>query len=219
MVTDHPNQSGRKPNSVSPFFVLLLVVAGILLCCLSFSADQTVIDWVKTHDVTWARELARFLSRYGDWPQLTVLGVIVLGIARLLRNQKSSKMLICMMLSSSIAGALVNSVRLTSGRARPNFTEAVREWNGLWNGQQFLLFNNKYHSFPSGHSSAASAFFGVALFARRRYGGWAFFIAIAIGCSRIYLNVHHLSDVLFGILVGTLTAWFVWSRLGSWVKR
>ena len=177
------------------------------------------MEWVKTHDIKPLKEFARLLSSYGDWPQLMVFGVIGLGLALLTRNRALTKLLICMMISSSLAGALVNTVRLTSGRTRPSNAEAVQEWNGLWHHGQFLLFNNKYHSFPSGHSGAASAFFGVPVFARRTYGRWTFLIAIAIGWSRVYLNVHHLSDVLTGILVGTLIAYLVWTRTGPIIDR
>jgi membrane-associated phospholipid phosphatase len=210
METHQMNESGRKSNAVSPIFFLVLLIAGILVCGLSFFLDEAVTGWVKLHDVRSLKEFARFLSAYGDWPQLMVFGAAGLGIALFTRNRALTKLLVCMMISSSIAGALVNTVRLTSGRARPNNTEAIQEWNGLWHGRQFLLFNNKYHAFPSGHSAAASAFFGVPLFARCAYGRWTFLIAIAIAWSRVYLNVHYLSDVLVGLFLGTLTAYIVW---------
>jgi membrane-associated phospholipid phosphatase len=210
METHQVNDSGRKSTPVSPVLLLVPLIAGILLCGLSFFLDQAATDWVKQHDIKLLKDFARLLSSYGDWPQLMVFGIIGLGIALWTRNRTLTKLLVCMMISSSIAGALVNTVRLTSGRARPDNSEATQEWNGLWRGRQFLLFNNKYHSFPSGHSAAASAFFGVPLFARRRYGRWTFLIAIAIGWSRIYLNVHHLSDVMAGMFLGTITAYAVW---------
>jgi membrane-associated phospholipid phosphatase len=213
------NESRRKSNTDSPIFIRALLIAGVLLCSLSFFLDRTVIGWVRIHDVKPLREFALFLSSYGDWPQLMVFGVIGLGFALLMQNRSFARLLICMMIASTIAGALVNTVRLTSGRTRPNYTGATREWNGLWDGRQFLLFNNKYHSFPSGHSGAASAFFGVPLFAQRKYGRWIFLIAIAIGWSRVYLNVHHLSDVLCGIFAGMLIAYIVWTRIGPLIWK
>jgi undecaprenyl-diphosphatase len=219
METHQINESGRKSNAVSPILIRVLLIAGVFLCGLSFFLDQAVIEWVGMHDVKPLKEFAHFLSSYGDWPQLMVFGVIGLGIALLTQNRALTRLLICMMIASSVAGALVNTVRLTSGRARPNYTGATREWNGLWDGSQFLLFNNKYHAFPSGHSGAASAFFGVPLFARRNYGRWIFLVAIAIGWSRVYLNVHHLSDVLCGTLAGTLIAYIVWTRIGPFICK
>ena len=213
------NEKGRKANSPFPIFLLVLLVAGILLCGLSLFFDEAISVWVKLHSVKLLNGFARFLSAYGDWPQLMVFAIVGLGIAALIRKQALVQLLVCMMISSSIAGALVNTLRLTSGRARPNYAEAPQEWNGLWHGKEFLLFNNKYHSFPSGHSAAASAFFGVPLFARRTYGRWTFLIAIAIGWSRVYLNVHRLSDVLVGILIGTVTAYFVWACVGPLIEK
>ena len=213
------DESGRKSNAVSPIVIRVLLIAGVLLCSLSFFLDQAVIGWVGMHDVKPLREFAHFLSSYGDWPQLMVFGLIGLGVALLLQNRAFARLLICMMIASTMAGAFVNTIRLTSGRTRPNYTGATREWNGLWDGRQFLLFNNKYHAFPSGHSGAASAFFGLPLFARRNYWRWIFLIAIAIGWSRLYLNVHHLSDVVCGVFAGLLIAYLVWTRIGPLIWK
>jgi len=209
------SQPGRRSKTVSSLLFFVLLIGGIVLCVSSFFLDGTVIEWVRVHENIPLKEFARFLSACGDWPGLMVSGGIGLAIALLLRKRELANLIVCMMISSTIAGALVNTVRLTSGRARPNNTRAVHEWNGLWQDHQFLLFNNNYHSFPSGHAGAASAFFAVPVFARRTYGRWTFLIALAIAWSRVYLNVHHLSDVLFGILVGTVTAYIVWKKIGS----
>jgi membrane-associated phospholipid phosphatase len=204
------NQSKRKSNVDSPSLVIGLLVAGIILCVLSFFWDQAVIQWVKTHDLKTLKNFAGFLSRWGDWPELMLFGCIGLASAWWARNRVLCKLLLCMMMASTIAGAVVNSVRLVSGRARPNNTEANQEWNGLWRDHEFLLFKNKYHAFPSGHTGAAFAFFGVPVFARRWYGWWLLLIAVAIGWSRIYLNVHHFSDVTVGAFVGLITAYLLW---------
>jgi len=69
-------------------------------------------------------------------------------------------------------------------------------------------------SFPSGHATAAAAFFGFMLyFCWKTMASWrrrlqlSFFIILLItliGASRIYLGVHYLSDVLAGFLLGGL---------------
>jgi len=69
-------------------------------------------------------------------------------------------------------------------------------------------------SFPSGHATAAAAFFGFILyFCWKTMNSWkrrlqlSFFIIALIaliGASRIYLGVHYLSDVLAGFLLGGL---------------
>ena len=213
------NQGGRKSSELSAAQLLVPLIIGIILCALSFLCDQTVIQWVKMHDWKSFKVFAGFLSQWGDWPELMVFSCVGLGLALLARSRVVCKILLCMMIAGSISGAVVNSVRLLTGRARPNNKEATQEWNGLWRGSEFLLFENKYHSFPSGHTGVAFAVFGVPLFANRRHGWWALLIAAAIAWSRIYLNVHHLSDVMVGALVGLVTAYLVWERLGPRVDR
>jgi membrane-associated phospholipid phosphatase len=213
------NPREPKSNEVSAVVFVVLLLVGIIFCGLSFLFDQAVIDWVKTHDLKPLKQIAGFLSQWGDWPELMLFGSIGLGVAWIARSQVVCKVLLCMMIAATISGAVVNSVRLITGRARPNNTEAKQEWNGLWHDNEFFLFENKYHSFPSGHTGAAFAFFGVPPFANRRYGWCALFAAAAIAWSRIYLNVHHLSDVMVSVVAGLVTAYIVWRRLESPMDR
>jgi membrane-associated phospholipid phosphatase len=213
------HQNGPKSSELSAARRFGPLVVGIILCAISFLCDQTVIQWVKANDWKSLKEIAGFLSKWGDWPELMLFSSIGLCFAWLARSRVVCKILLCMMIAATISGAVVNSVRLLTGRARPNNTEATQEWNGLWRGREFLLFKSKYHSFPSGHTGAAFAFFGVPFFANRRHGWWALFPAAAIAWSRIYLNVHHLSDVMVGALVGLVTASLVWERLEPRVDR
>jgi undecaprenyl-diphosphatase len=206
MGSQKSHRSGRKSSEVSLTRLLAPTIVGLLLCGLSFLFDQAVIEWVKAHDSRSLKHFAAVLSRWGDWPELMLFGCLGLGLAWLARSRVLCRILLCMIIASTISGAIVDSTRLLTGRARPNNTEATHEWNGLWQGSEFLLFKNKYHSFPSGHTGASFAFFGVLLFANRRHGWWALLAAAAIAWSRIYLNVHHLSDVVAGAFVGLVTA-------------
>ncbi len=214
MENHQSNLSSPKASEVWSGRAAALVILCLLICGLSFFFDDAVIEWVKANDSKPLKEFAGFLSRWGDWPELMLYGVIGLGISSMTQTRQLFKLVVCMMIAATIAGAIVNSVRLVSGRARPNNREAVKEWNGLWNGKEFLLFKSKYHSFPSGHTGAAFAFFGVPLFANKR-DWWPMLVAAGIGWSRVYLNVHHLSDVVVGTAVGLITAAFVWRHLGK----
>ena len=67
-------------------------------------------------------------------------------------------------------------------------------------------------SFPSGHATIAVIFFGLiwyffadsirAVFLRRGYAILCALAALTVCFSRLYLNVHWLSDVLVGIALG-----------------
>ena len=95
---------------------------------------------------------------------------------------------------------LTNSVKALADRARPTFNPAAA---GLG------------PSFPSGHSATAAAFYaGAALLLSRRRGhvartvftGLAVGVAVAVAASRVLLDVHWLSDVTAGLLLGW--SWF-----------
>lgn len=70
---------------------------------------------------------------------------------------------------------------------------------------------NKPHdfSFPSGHTLASFEAASVLLFARKDHFGWkvaapALVLAFLIAFSRLYLYVHFPSDILGGMILGTL---------------
>src|SRR5262249_33949835 len=66
-------------------------------------------------------------------------------------------------------------------------------------------------SFPSGHTTTAAAFFaaGALLIGRRRspaaraaLAGGAVGVAVAVAASRVLLDVHWLTDVIGGLMLG-----------------
>ena len=81
------------------------------------------------------------------------------------------------------------------------------------------VYAEQSYSFPSGHATAAVAFYGFLIYLIwRDTRKWkykinlafvGFVIIAAIGLSRLYLGVHFLSDVLSGYLVG-----FLWLIIG-----
>jgi Membrane-associated phospholipid phosphatase len=94
-----------------------------------------------------------------------------------------------------VAGTVI---KRTVPRARPSVHTDTR-----WGGPRF---SSKYHSFPSGHVGASTAFFGVLIIARRRAGLACLPIPILIGFSRMYIGAHYLSDVVCAAVLGTLCA-------------
>src|ERR1700722_9084835 len=117
MGNQQSHRSARKSSGVSVARLFGPLIVGLLLCGLSFLCDQTVMDWVKAHDSRSLKHFAGFLSRWGDWPELMLFGGIGLGLAWLIRSRALCRLLLCMIIASTISGAIVNSARLLTGRA------------------------------------------------------------------------------------------------------
>lgn len=102
---------------------------------------------------------------------------------------------------------ITSSLKLYFGVPRParfffeNFPEiALHEVEGI----TMRMAN----SFPSGHTSAAFAMMlCIALISKNKVFSVACcFIAILVGYSRIYLSQHFAEDVLFGSIIGVVSA-------------
>src|SRR5580698_5832309 len=113
-------QTRLKSSEVSTVFSFSPLIVGIALCGLSFFWDQAVVQWVKGHEWTSLKSVAGFLSKWGDGPALMLFVGLGFGLASLTRSRVACKVLLCMMIAATISGALVNSVRLFTGRARPS---------------------------------------------------------------------------------------------------
>lgn len=99
----------------------------------------------------------------------------------------------------TVAGSQVTSWagKFLIDRGRPEFELDVAAWSP---------------SFPSGHATGAMAVYGIIAYViardlptgHRRFAViyWVAILIAAIGFSRVYLSVHHASDVAAGFLVG-----------------
>lgn len=118
----------------------------------------------------------------------------------------------------------------------------IRPWGMRNNGDEFgfLLFANfdmgfvqkmKYHattladapttytSFPSGHTTTVFAFFTFLTIFFPRYIYLWLSGAVIMASSRLLANDHFLSDLFAGILVGTLSTLFIYSKMRNKLEQ
>jgi len=150
--------------------------------------------------------IMRFLSFVGSSVVLTI-GTIIVAIFFIKRMWVREAKLFA---ATMIGAAVLNyTLKLTFKRARPT--------------PFFDLTPPETYSFPSGHSLASACFFG-ALAAiltariknrRTRIIVWILstLMFVSIGFSRIYLGVHHTTDVIAGF-----TAAFIWILMVRFVE-
>jgi undecaprenyl-diphosphatase len=157
--------------------------------------DREVAEWIA-NELPEAFEWAgRPFSWLGGWIGLTVLGVV----ASILLVRERAWLDLAFLLTAFLGSQLVVSLLKTwFDRPRPELDSAVPLPESA--------------AFPSGHAGAGAASLGaLAVLAAERLPGrrarvwlWSTVAAlgIAVGLSRIALNVHYVSDVLAGWCLG-----------------
>jgi len=217
-ISNSATQIPVPPQKPVRFPILAWLGLLLIVAIVGFWLDPAVVSWTNSHPSQWARQAGGFFSKIGDWPELASVAAVVLVIAWFARSRRLTKLLLCMLLASTIAGGSVNLVRVLSGRTRPN-AKVEQGWYGVWYGHEFILRNNHFHSFPSGHTAAAFGYFGVIGFAYRRWYWPSLVPAILISWGRLAILAHHLSDVLVGAVAGLMAAHWVWLRAGPRIER
>jgi undecaprenyl-diphosphatase len=159
------------------------------------SVDDNVSRWVAggiSPAVEWAARLATWLGGAVGTAIVTGMAVVVLWRA----GRRNDALFVGVsVVAITIAVAVLKAVY---ERARPDAGSAIRLPHS--------------YSFPSGHAATAVVLYGALglLLAERsrsrlRATGWlvaAGALALAIGWSRVLLNVHYVSDVLAGFALG-----------------
>ena len=156
--------------------------------------DTFVRGSVHSFNTPLLNQLAVFFSFIGDWPFLTVLGVVIFAFLLYIKWKREALIFLI-----TNAGELILNVSLKAfyQRARP---EALVDYT-----------LPPSYSFPSGHALGSFCFFGIlawlmAANVEAERGKWMIYstaalFVLVIGLSRIYLGVHYPSDVLAGYLV------------------
>jgi membrane-associated phospholipid phosphatase len=201
-----PKFSQHLQNRRVRLLVLLSVLVGFLLTIFlrdSFaSIDRSGNYWAITIQNTAFTDVAVIISVVFD-PNVLLALSLALSILFFRKNyRKCSLILLAGMVGTAIS-LLVSKMLVLSPRPP----------NGL--------ITETGYSFPSGHITSGIVFFGlIAYFAwhiwnsskTRRVSIMLSLITIAlVGFDRIYLNVHWVSDVLGGFLLGTF--WLLFSIL------
>ncbi len=153
----------------------------------------------------WAEWVARPFSWIGGWLGLTALCLVVIAVLARERAWVDLAFFAAAVVGSQ---AVVAILKAWFDRPRPDAGSALSLPSSA--------------AFPSGHAAAGAAAFGAAAVLaaeripdrRRRVWLWSGTVALglAIGLSRVVLNVHYVTDVLAGWCFGL--AWLAACLLG-----
>jgi membrane-associated phospholipid phosphatase len=149
--------------------------------------DVRVAEWNGAHMPTAAEWVARPLSWVGGFVGITII-VAVAAAALLWAGRRGDAL--TLVAATLVAQAATDGPKAVFARPRPDVGSAVPTPDS--------------YSFPSGHALTAVVVFGLlaAIWGRRIGYIAAAVLALAIGASRVVLNVHYPSDVAAGFLLG-----------------
>jgi undecaprenyl-diphosphatase len=180
-----------------PFATLLFqVVAKGPLTRLDASVANRLNDIV--HNTPGMVGGLRAVSWLGGPPFLTLLTVVAAGFV-LVRGRRR---LVVFLVVTCLGGGLIDTaVKLVVARPRPVVDHPIAEAFGK--------------SFPSGHAMSSTVVYGALLLVflpaagrrRRALVALTMAVVLAVGCSRLLLGVHFVSDVLGGFVLGL--AWLI----------
>jgi undecaprenyl-diphosphatase len=181
--------------------LLLAGLAGFVTLALLYeqaplaTLDEDVAEWVASDLPAWLESLARPFSWLGGWIGLSVLGAVVALVLVRERSWLDLAFFLAAFLGTQIVVGLLKGA---FERPRPAVGPRVDLPESF--------------AFPSGHAAAGVASLGaVAVLASERLPSpraraWLWSLVavagIAVGLSRIALNVHYVTDVLAGWCVG-----------------
>ncbi|SJZ95664.1 phosphatase PAP2 family protein [Anaerorhabdus furcosa] len=159
--------------------------------------DLQIMEWIQNHlQSEMMTFIMKFFTHVGD---LMLLWAILLIIYFLFKKDKmrSKKIFFSLLLTFIISEIILKNI---VKRPRP-FVENKH--------LQSLIHDPTSYSFPSSHSATS---FAVAS-SLTKIKPWvtigSYVLAACIAFSRVYLNVHHPSDILIGALIGICASKFI----------
>ena len=165
--------------------------------------DLSVFEWVQTIHGGFLDKLMVVITTLGEG------GIIFIAVALALlctkKYRKAGVAIIVALLVMEVGNNLI--LKTIFARPRPfNLDPAAYSWwHEIYKFPELVKRPTSY-SFPSGHTSSAFAAAIALLWYNRKFGIPLTLFAAVMGFSRIYVEVHYCTDVLFGALFGIVYA-------------
>lgn len=177
------------------FLLLMNIIILMLQLLTSVNIDNIVSRYAKTMDYTVLYHFAFNVTKLGSSTFLIPFTIFIAIMLTLLYREYKQAIVIS---SATVFTYILNElIKIIVKRERPSL---------------FIEAHATGYSFPSGHSMIPFVFYGLLLYYFNRkvkneriklvFTMTIVSVILLIGLSRVILNVHYLSDVLTGFLVG-----------------
>ncbi len=158
--------------------------------------DLAILKFVQEHCRNRFTDFVfTLLSRMGNAGAVWILTAVFLW-----HRSETRHFAFMLFFSIALAHLISQILKPVIARPRPFMT---------YPGHPLLIHTPGGYSCPSGHSASSFAAATILCVAGRNFGLAAFFLAVAIAFSRIFLFVHYPSDTLIGAALGVLCAFFI----------
>ena len=173
-----------------PYFLFVLTFVVMILC--NSKADLHL--WLTSFYTPVGDVFFRYYTYVGDWiPFVVITGLLFYRY----------RMALFVLVSQLVTGLVSIIIKQTWNEPRPlaYFKEHLPN---IQLHQVAGVHMYSAHSFPSGHTITAFAFFlALAFYTRKPTLQFLYFVlALLVGYSRIYLSQHFAIDVLAGSFIG-----------------
>ncbi len=165
--------------------------------------DLSVFEWVQTIQGGFLDKLLVLITTLGEKGIIFILIGLVLLCTK--KYRKAGVAILAAMLVMGIGNNLI--LKTIFARPRPFNLDPVEYawWHEIYKFPELVSRPTSF-SFPSGHTSSAFAAAIALLWYDKKFGIPLTLFAAVMGFSRIYVEVHYCTDVLFGVLVGVIYA-------------
>ncbi len=190
----------------------IFLAIGLVAIAAAFALDNAVTGtfYLPVHGPAW--EVARGLSKYGDWPPILVAGLAVVAALAVARNRTTGRLFLLILVAGLLTGLGSTLIRSTSGRTRPTAPAPQGFYGPRYQGK-WIIGKYDFGSFPSGHTATWAGLAGAAWFRRRSWGIGFLLAGVAVAWSRMALGCHHFSDVTASLVWGFIVGPWMVNRL------
>lgn len=178
--------------------IILFILLVVLTKPLGFYGKILNVDYLvilEINNIIDSRltALFKFITLFGDW----YLPIFIICITFLFLKNKNYSIILTI---NYLLGILLSvTTKLIISRPRPNYS---------------IIPTPDNYSFPSGHTLTSIVFYGMLYYLisqtikneilKLTLSIFLTFLLILISFSRIYLGVHYFTDVLGGIILGSI---------------
>ncbi len=184
----------KNKNKITTVLILLFIVIAILVTLnLTTNLDTNFYKYINSFQNQKLTNFFKIITLFGG---IEIVAPLVMLLLIFIKDKISRLIIIITMSTTTIMNPIIKNIFAIE---RPNINPLIKETN---------------YSFPSGHTMAATAIYGICIYLiyQSKLPKYLkniliiFLIAliILISLSRIYLGVHNFTDIISGIILSII---------------